>query len=282
MVSGDLQGTAPVKDEMQQRWTANAAGWRTARAEHSATSRAATEAIVEAAAVRPGMQVLDLASGTGQPCLALAERVGPAGQVTATDLVPDMLAGAEEAAKTQGLTNLTFRQADAEALPFADQAFDVVTCRFGAMFFPNLGQALNEIYRVLKPGGRVALVVWGPLAENPHTAILHALLSKYGQQLSGIGFRLSQPGMLEDALSAAGLQQVQVEQRRIPWPVPGPLEHLWIERQARSAEVRRCIAALAPEQQDQLRAEVLRAFAPYHDGQQTNFTATIVLATAVR
>jgi cyclopropane fatty-acyl-phospholipid synthase-like methyltransferase len=102
-------GTELTKANMQQRWTASAAGWRTRRAEHSATSRAATEAIVEAAAVQPGMQVLDLASGTGQPCLALAERVGPAGQVTATDHVPAMLVGAEEAAQAQALTNITFQ-----------------------------------------------------------------------------------------------------------------------------------------------------------------------------
>src|SRR5690242_3569172 len=98
MASARPQDMDPVKGEMEQRWTDNAAGWRTVQTEHSITSRAATDAIIEAAAVRPGMQVLDLASGTGQPCLALAARVGPAGQVTATDLVPAMLAGAEEAA----------------------------------------------------------------------------------------------------------------------------------------------------------------------------------------
>jgi ubiquinone/menaquinone biosynthesis C-methylase UbiE len=267
---------------MLQRWTDNAAGWRTVRAEHSITSRAATEAIVEAAGVRPGMQVLDLASGTGQPCLALAERVGRDGQVTATDLVPSMLAGAMEAAQAQALTNITFQQADAEALPFADQSFDAVTCRFGAMFFSNLGQALAEIHRVLKPGGRVALVVWGPLEQNPQMAIAHELLDKYGQQLSGTAFRLSQPATLEDALRTAGFQQVQVEPRRVPWPVPGPPEEFWADRQERSAELRRCIASLTPEQRDQLRAEVLQALAPYHDGQQATFIATIIVATAVR
>jgi hypothetical protein len=93
---------------------------------------------------------------------------------------------------------------------------------------------------------------------------------------------LGQAGALSAVLREAGFQQVQEQPRRIPWPVPGPLEKIWEDRQARNAEVRRCIAALPPEHQHQLRAEVLSAFAPYHDGQQANFTATIVGATAVR
>jgi ubiquinone/menaquinone biosynthesis C-methylase UbiE len=79
-----------------------------------------------------------------------------------------MLAVVEDHARRRGLVNMTFQQADAEALPFPSHRFDVVTCRFGIMFCPNAGQAFREIARVLKPGGRAAFIVWGPFDQNPY------------------------------------------------------------------------------------------------------------------
>jgi SAM-dependent methyltransferase len=106
----------------------------------------ATESIVRAAQVTPGMEVLDIASGTGEPALTLAET---AGHVTATDLGPQMLVSAEENARARGVGNVTFTHADVHELPFGDASFDRVTCRFGIMYFADVDRALGEIRRVL-------------------------------------------------------------------------------------------------------------------------------------
>ena len=90
-------------------------------------NRDITAALLEAAQLAPGMRVLDLACGSGDPAITLAERVEPAGEVVATDLVPGMVALTTEHARRQGVANLVARQADAEALPFPDASFDVVT-----------------------------------------------------------------------------------------------------------------------------------------------------------
>src|SRR5688572_15342656 len=97
---------AEFKETVRQEWTEGARAWRTWNAKLGVLSRAATEAIVRAAQIEPGMRVLDLAGGTGEPALSLAEAVGPDGHVTATDFVPEMLAVAEENARQRGLGNL--------------------------------------------------------------------------------------------------------------------------------------------------------------------------------
>ncbi len=153
--------TERYKEEVRRDWTDGVAGWRKWNAQFAVMTRAATEAMVQVAQVKSGMHVLDLASGTGEPALTLAEAVSPNGHVMATDLVPEMLAIAEEIARERRLRNISFKQADAEALPFADKTFDAVTCRLGVMFFPDAAKALGEVHRVLKPGGRAAFVVWG-------------------------------------------------------------------------------------------------------------------------
>ncbi len=122
--------------------------------------------LVEAAALQPGLRVLDLASGAGEPALQIARAVGPSGQVVATDLADAMLEGAQRRAAAEGLAQMKTQVADMEALPFADAAFDRVTCRFGIMFAPDTAKALAEARRVLKPGGRAAYLVWGALEAN--------------------------------------------------------------------------------------------------------------------
>ena len=119
------------------------------------------EPLIAAARLAPGMRVLDLASGTGQPALSIAERLGPRGEVVATDLVSKMLAGAKRRAAASGRSNIRFGLADMAALPFRARCFDRITCRFGIMFVPAVAAALAEVRRVLVPGGRAAFMQAG-------------------------------------------------------------------------------------------------------------------------
>lgn len=141
---------------------------------------------VERVQVEPGMTVLDLGSGLGEAALALARAVGPAGHVTATDASAGRLAIAEERAGQLGLTNLTFRVANAHELPFPDGAFDRVACAADAMRSLDFPRALRESCRVLKPGGRATFAAWA----SPRGAFV---------------------GTLAAALRAAGFAEVEAD-----------------------------------------------------------------------
>src|SRR5204862_738961 len=118
-------------------WRESAKYW----ARHSATIRQMfaplTRALIEDAAIGQGHSVRDVAGGPGEPSLTIAETVGPTGSVTYTDAVAEMVTAAESEARRRGLTNLTFRQCAADALPFESNSFDAVVCRLGIMFFPD-------------------------------------------------------------------------------------------------------------------------------------------------
>ena len=183
--------------------------------------RVVTEAIVRAARVGPGMHVLDLASGTGDPTLTLSALVGPNGGVTATDLVPEMLEVAQAQAAKQGLTNITFQQADAESLSFSDQSFDAVTCRLGVMLFANVPQALSEIRRVLNPGGHAAFVAQGPPDQNPWQECILRVFGNYLEMPvpepdSPHPHKFARPGTLSKALEDAVFDLVEEDSPAVP------------------------------------------------------------------
>src|ERR1051326_4533037 len=131
------------------------------KAKSAAMGTPVTNALVEYAQPRPGMKVLDLASGTGEPAISLALSVGEQGHVTALDLSPDRLLIAEKRAQARSLTNFTTRQGDAHSLPFADNSFDLATSRFGVMFFRDPEAAFRDLRRVLRPAALACFLAWG-------------------------------------------------------------------------------------------------------------------------
>jgi ubiquinone/menaquinone biosynthesis C-methylase UbiE len=116
------------------------------------------ETLCEALDLHAGRKVLDVAAGNGNASLAAARR---SCDVTSTDYVPSLLTRGEVRAAADGL-KIAFREADAEALPFADDSFDAVVSTFGVMFAPNQDQAAAEMLRVCKPGGQIGLANWTP------------------------------------------------------------------------------------------------------------------------
>lgn len=117
-------------------------------------------ALVEAAAPRPGERVLDVASGAGTTAIPAAIAVGPQGSVVAVDLSARLLGFAQEAASEQGLTNLTTRVGDFEATGYADGSFDLVLCSLGIFFTADIPAGLRELWRLVAPGGRLAVSTW--------------------------------------------------------------------------------------------------------------------------
>lgn len=174
----------------------------------------------QGSAVAPG-SLMSL-RGAGEPALSAARRAGLAGHVVASDLSPSMLAGAVRRARAQHQANVSFVTADMTALPFGNAVFDAVTCRFGLMFVPDVEAALGQIRRLLRPGGRAAFLVWGPMAENTlSAAIMMALDEVIGPaagDLERLPFRLAEPGMLAELLRGAGFghaEEIPLRSRRL-------------------------------------------------------------------
>jgi ubiquinone/menaquinone biosynthesis C-methylase UbiE len=129
-----------------------------------------------AAALQP-TSVLELAAGTGIVTRRLRDLLPQGTGLTATDLNPPMLEVA--AAKFADGDDVTFRPADATALPFDDQTFDLVVCQFGVMFFPDKDQSYHEVQRVLKPGGRYLFSVWDSVERNPFSRIIRDTVASF-------------------------------------------------------------------------------------------------------
>jgi len=247
--------------------------------------RGATDAIVALAQPRPGMSVLDVASGTGAPGLQIARAVAPSGRVTATDLNAEPLKIAAERARERSLTNICFEVADVHRLAFADASFDLVTSRCGVMFFSDLPRALSEMRRVLKPGGRVALLAWGPLNQPYFQSTGQIILRHTGAPLPPAAqqiFRFGEPGTLAAALTAAGFHDVTEELRTVPWVWTASIEELWEYFQAATVPFRPLLDQVRPDQLEPIKREVHAAFARFWDGEKVNMTADFVLASAVR
>ncbi len=160
-----------TKRMVQQNFGAAAADYVTSKVHAGGED---LEWLAENAALSGGEHVLDVATGGGHTAFALAPR---AAEVVALDLTRPMLEAAQKEAMARGLTNISYVEGDAQALPFADASFDVVSCRHAAHHFPNVQQAIGEWARVLKSGGRLLLVDSTSPEEKAAGAMLHRIES---------------------------------------------------------------------------------------------------------
>lgn len=146
-------------------WSDVASAW-SRHADHvEASTVAVTEALVEAADVHEGDQVLELAAGPGVLAPRWSSLVGPSGHVVVSDVAPRMVDTARE--RTTALANVDVAEIDATAIDLPAGSFDVVVCRMGLMFAPDPAKVFREIHRVLRPGGRCAAATWAGLEQNP-------------------------------------------------------------------------------------------------------------------
>jgi ubiquinone/menaquinone biosynthesis C-methylase UbiE len=157
--------------------------------------------------VQPGMRVLDVACGTGEPGLTIAIKQ-PAAQVIGCDKAHAMAHAADAARRAEELFNLHFVVASGQRLPFANNRFDRVICRFGLMLFDNSGAGLQEIFRVTKPGGTIALSVWSEPERVLCPSLTLNVLERHTKVEWPRTFALAEPGLLAQMCVAAGFGSV--------------------------------------------------------------------------
>ncbi|HEY2558521.1 MAG TPA: methyltransferase domain-containing protein [Caldimonas sp.] len=174
--------------------------------------RSARTSLLARVAPRAGERVLDVACGTGWLALDLAREVGPSGSVVGVDLSAAMIDAARRRIAAHGIGNAVMERMDAESLAFPDASFDVVVCALGLMYMPDPRQALREMARVLRPGGRIAVVVWGERRRCGWSPVLSIVEAEVTSDVCPLLFALGNEGTLGLACAAAGL--VVVEQHR--------------------------------------------------------------------
>jgi SAM-dependent methyltransferase len=192
-------------------------GWDLAAAHYEALWRgqlaAVQQALLDRARLAPGERVLDIACGTGLVTLAAAEAVGRSGEVVGVDLSGGMVDAARERAGTRGATNARFARMDAERLALPDAAFDVALCSLGLMYLADPEVGLAEMLRVLRPGGRAVIAVWGEAARCGWSAVFRIVDAEVASDVCPLFFRFGQPGVLARLFTDAGFEAI--DERRL-------------------------------------------------------------------
>jgi SAM-dependent methyltransferase len=223
----------------------------------------ATERMLDLAGVRAGSRVIDVAAGAGGQTLAAAARVAPDGRVLATDISPAILAYAADEARRAGLTNVETQEVDGETLDVEEAGFDAVISRVGLIYFPDRQGALTGMRRALRPGGRVAAIVYSTPERNEFFSIPVSIIRRRaalpppapGQPGP---FSLGLPGVIEEELARAGFRDVTVEPVAAPLHLPSAAECVRFERESFGA-LHQMMAGLSEAERAETWAEIGRA-----------------------
>jgi SAM-dependent methyltransferase len=187
--------------------------------------RPALDLVLDTADLRPGEEVIDVASGTGLIAFPAARAVAPAGRVLATDLSPRMVASLERRAAEVGVKNLDVARAGAEDL--GDRGpFDVGVCSLGLMYVPDPEAAMLELHRVLRPGGRTVISVWGERSRCGWAELFPIVDARVRSDVCPMFFALGAPGALVHALKRAGFVDVREARLRVELRYPSEADAL--------------------------------------------------------
>ena len=201
-----------ISQQQKENWNKFSSGWKKWNDLSMSFLKPVGDEIIRLIQPKSNDYILDIASGTGEPGLTIA-RLLTNGKIVLTDLSEGMLEIAIENAAKQGIKNADTKVCDVSSLPFADNTFDSVSCRFGYMFFPDMTLATKELYRVLKPGGRIATSVWNVPEKNFWlTAIMDSIkanidLSPLPQGAPGI-FRCAQKDLMKKLFLVSGFKNI--------------------------------------------------------------------------
>lgn len=273
--------------EVISRWSETAPYWEKHRAVIREMFAPISQALIEAAAIARGSAVLDVATGPGEPALAIGEFVGNEGKVLGIDPVPEMVEAARREANRRGLHNASFAVAQADALPADTGSFDAVVSRFGVMFFPAPVDAIREMLRVLKPKGRIALAVWYFAGRNPFHYTLSRVVERYVDSPPPApdapdAFRYAEPGKLRAILSEAGAAAASERVFQFSIRASVSLEEFWTLRTEMSERLRSKLAKIPKDQMPGVKREMIDGMREYSDNTGITMPAEVLIVTGAK
>lgn len=201
-----------IREQQKESWNKFSPGWKKWDTLMMDFLKPMGDEIIQSLNPKGAQAVLDIAAGTGEPGLTIAAMI-PNGKVFITDLAEDMLEIARENALLKGLKNIETRACDVCELPFEDNSFNSISCRFGFMFFPDMLMAAKEMVRVLKPGGKIAASVWNVPEKNFWVTAIGSTINRNMQLPPPLPndpgmFRCAKSGLTQDLFQQAGLKNV--------------------------------------------------------------------------
>jgi SAM-dependent methyltransferase len=249
------------------QWQAAAEPWHRWGPTLEAWLGAATETMLDMAGVGPKARVLDVAAGAGGQTIAAARRVGPEGHVLATDISSNILAFAESSAREAGLHNVETRVVDGEQLDVEEGVFDAVISRVGFIYFPDQHAAFVGMRRALRPGGRLAGIVYSTPEANGFFSIPVSIIRRRAQLPPPAPgqpgpFSLGAPGVIEAALERAGFTGIEVRRVDAPVLLSSTAEFVRFARESFGA-LHQMLAGLSEPEREEAWSEIVRELSRY-------------------
>ena len=270
---GAVFGSADVAEEWQRR-----------KAQRAKVNVIADEMMLDLANLRAGSRVLDVAAGTGEQTIRAAQRVGPSGRVLAVDISASMLKLAAEAVRDAGLTNVETRVMDAANIDLEADSFDAVICRQGLMLFPEPVKALVGMRRVVKPGSRVAALVWSSAEKNPYHWLPLAIVRRIGNIPSpapGVPgmFTLGDTSVLEGVFRTAGFLEVFIQTVPLQRRFASVAEAV---KGMQSPILQQLLEKLSETEKEKARVEIEQEFSRFQGPSGVQFPSEILIGVGTK
>jgi ubiquinone/menaquinone biosynthesis C-methylase UbiE len=277
---------AVYKETTREQWQEAAEAWHRWGPELEAWLGEATEVMLDLARIGQGDHVLDVAAGAGGQSLAAARRVGPQGKVLATDISSNILEYAEREARGAGLANVATRVMDGEDLDVGEAFYDAVISRLGLIYFPNQKRSLRETLRALKPGGRVAAIVYSTPERNEFFSIPVSIIRRRAQLPPPAPgqpgpFSLGGEGVLAAAYEQAGFHDVEVRVVPAPLRLASAAECVRFERESFGA-LHQMLAGLDEAGREEAWKEIERELGRFEGAEGFAGPCELVVAAGTR
>jgi ubiquinone/menaquinone biosynthesis C-methylase UbiE len=261
-----------------EAWNAIAEGWHSWIPMMRAWYAPATDLMLDLARIDVGSRVLDIAAGDCDQSMAAARRVGPQGYVLAVDVADGLLEIGAQFAREAGFQNIETRVMDGGNLDLPDDSFDAVICRFALMYLPDPVSGLRGMKRVLKPGGRVSVVVYGVNGSPEFSRALSAVRRHLGlPQAESSAHSLGEVAVLQQSLEAGGFSKIEIHALDLPIHMASAEECVRY-LQASSPGLNKLTSPLSRAERKQVWGEVQQALTVYEGAQGFEIIHKVIVA----